>query len=249
MKIIDKNNEYFQLSYPCYDQTFVEGLKTMRNCKFDVLIDNYLLNRLDEDKKKKFEEHYFSCPNCFEKMVERDELISVIKYKGDMIFKDQHVAEEMKGVTQTEKIVSLLTPKQWATAAVSAFLLLIIFGLIFYIIPNRGPTPVTFSIPDDSIERGTQIKIRLIPPVDIKSVPSRIEWPELGEDVEYKIYIYDNGDQLWSATTKENFIVLPEEVKSRMPLGEKYSCEVKAFSPQGSLKASGKIQFTIRETE
>jgi len=241
MKKIDKNNEYFQLFYPCYDQTFVEGLKTMKNCKFDVLIDNYLLNRLDGDKKKEFEEHYFSCPNCFEKMVERDELISVIKYKGDMIFKDQHVAEENKGVTWTENIVSLLTPKQWATTAVSAFLLLIIFGLIFYVIPNRGTTPPTFSILDDSTERGTQIKIKVI--------PAKIEWSELGEDVEYKIYIYDKSDKLWSTTTKENFIVLPEEVKKRMTLGEIYYCEVKAFSPQGTLKASGKTQFQIRKTE
>ena len=213
----------------------------MRKCKFEVLIDDYLLNRLDEDKKKEFEEHYFSCPYCFEKMVERDELISVIKYKGDMIFQDQQVAEETKSVTWTENIVSLLTPKQWATAAVSAFLLLIVFCLILYVIPNRGPTPPPFSVPDDSVERGAQIKIKVI--------PSKIEWSRLGEDVEYKIYIYHNGNKLWSDTTKENFVVLPEEVKKRMTLGEIYSCEVKAFSTQGPLKASGRTQFKIRKTE
>ena len=241
MKKIDKNNEYFQLFYPCCDQTFVEGLKTMKNCKFDVLIDNYLLNRLDEDKKKEFEEHYFSCPYCFEKMVERDELISVIKYKGDMIFKDQQVTEETKGVTWTENIVSLLTPKQWATAAVSAFLLLIVFGLIFYVIPSPDPMGPVFPELEGDIQRGTQIKIKVI--------PAKIEWSELGEDVEYKIYIYDKSDKLWSTTTQENFIVLPEEVKKRMTLGEIYSCEVKAFSAQGTLKASGKTQFQIRKTE
>jgi len=241
MKKIDKKNRYFQLLYFCDDQTFLEGLKTMRKCKFEDLIDNYLLNRLDDEKKKKFEVHYFNCPYCFEKMVERDELISVIKYKGDMIFKDQHAVEETKGVTRVEKIVSFLTPKQWAATAVSAFLLLIIFCLIFYVIPNRGPTPPSFPIPDDSTERGTQIKIKVI--------PSKIEWSKLGEDVEYKIYIYHNGDKLWSTTTKENFIVLPEDVKKRMTLGEIYSCEVKAFSHQGALKASGKTQFKIRRTE
>jgi hypothetical protein len=213
----------------------------MRKCNFEDLIDNYLLNRLDKDKKKKFEEHYFNCPDCFEKMAERDELISVLKFKGDMIFQDEYGEEETKGATRVEKIVSLLTPKQWATAAVSAFLLLIIFCLIFYVIPNRGPTPPSFSITDDSTERGTQIKIKVI--------PSNIEWSKLGEDVEYKICIYDNGDKLWSTTTKENFIVLPEEVKKLMTLGEIYSCEVKAFSSQGSLKALGKTQFKIRRSE
>jgi len=213
----------------------------MRKCKFEDLIDNYLLNRLDEEKKKKFEVHYFNCPYCFEKMVERDELISVVKYKGDMIFQDEYVVEETKGVTWIEKIVSLLTPKQWATAAVSAFLLLIICCLVFYVIPNRGPTPPQFPLMDDSVERGAQIKIKVI--------PSKIEWSRLGEGVEYKIYIYHNRDKLWSTTTKENFIVLPEDVKKRMTLGEIYSCEVKAFSTQGPLKASGRTQFKIRKTE
>jgi hypothetical protein len=205
------------------------GIKTMRKCKFEDLIDNYLLNRLDEEKKKNFEEHYFNCPYCFEKMVERDELISVIKYKGDMIFQDEYAVEETKGLTWTEKIVSLLTPKQWAATAVSAFMLLIIFCLIFYVIPNRRA------------ERGAQIKIKVI--------PSKIEWSKLGEDVEYKIYIYHNGDNLWSSTTKENFVVLPEELKKRMTLGEIYSCEVKAFSTHGTLKASGRTQFKIRRSE
>jgi len=213
----------------------------MRKCKLENLIDNYLLNRLDGDKKKKFEEHYFNCPYCFEKMVERDELISIIKYKGDMIFQDQLVVEETKGMTWVEKIVSFLTPKQWAATAVSACLFLIIGCLFLYVIPNRGPTPPSFPIPNDSIERGTQIKIKVI--------PSKIEWSRLGEDVEYKIYIYNNGEKLWSSTTKENFIVLPEVVKKRMILGKIYSCEVKAFSPHGPLKASGKTEFKIQKTE
>jgi hypothetical protein len=213
----------------------------MRKCKFENLIDNYLLKGLDEDKKKIFEEHYFSCPYCFEKMVERDELISIIKYKGDMIFQDGYVVEEAKGITWVEKIVSFLTPKQWVAAAVSACLFLIIGCLFLYVIPNRGPTLPLFSITDDSTERGTQIKIKVI--------PSKIEWSRLGEDVEYKIYIFNNGDKLWSTTTNENFVVLPEEVKKRMTLGEIYSCEVKAFSPQGPLKASGKTEFKIQKTE
>ncbi len=213
----------------------------MRKCKFEDLIDNYLLNRLDEEKKKKFEVHYFNCPYCFEKMVERDELISVIKHKGDMVFQDEYAVEETKGGTWVEKIVSLLTPKQWAAAAVSACLFLIICGLFLYVIPNRGPTPPSFPPPDDKAERGAQIKIKVI--------PSKIEWSRLGEDVEYKIYIYDNGDKLWSTTTKENFVVLPEDVKKRMTLGEIYSCEVKAFSTYGPLKASGRTQFKIRKTE
>ena len=53
------------------------------------LIDDYLLNRLNEDEKGKFEELYFNSSHCFEKMLERDELISVVKHKGDLIFQDR----------------------------------------------------------------------------------------------------------------------------------------------------------------
>ena len=51
----------------------------MNKCKFEDFIDDYLLNRLVDDKENKFEEHYFHCPYCFGKMVERQDLISVVK--------------------------------------------------------------------------------------------------------------------------------------------------------------------------
>jgi hypothetical protein len=214
----------------------------MRKCKFEDLIDDYLLNKLDEDKKKKFEEHYFNCPSCFEKMVERDKLISIIKQKGDMIFKDEHAAEEIKRAAWFEKIVSLLTPKQWAAAAISACLLLLVsFGAILYF--NSKPS---FRNDNDDRFRGQQIKIELIPAA---GVPSKIKWSRAGEDADYKISINHNNVQLGSWTTKENFIVLPDEVKSRMKLGEEYSCEVKAFSPPGSLFAQGETSFKILKTE
>jgi len=55
---------------------------------------------------------------------------------------------------------------------------------------------------------------------------------------------------LWTTTTKDNFIVLPEKVRKRMTLGEKYSWEVKAFSPEGTLIAiSGKVHFKITKGE
>jgi hypothetical protein len=217
---------------------FFKREDAMRKCKFEDRIDDYLLNRLDEDKKKKFEEHYFNCPSCFEKMVERDEVISSIKNNGDMIFQDEYAVEEAKRAAWFEKIVSLLTPKQWAAAAVSASFL-IILGVVFYVIFNPK-----FRLEDYNL-RGAQIMIK----IDIETVPLRIEWSKAGEDVEYNIYIKDSGNELWSATTKENFTVLPDEVKSRMTLGKEYSCVVKAFSPPGSLAASGETSFKILKTE
>ena len=71
------------------------------------------------------------------------------------------------------------------------------------------------------------------PVIDVQSIPSEFKWDNLGEGVEYKIYIY-NSELLWTQTTKDNFIALPKDVKNRMEAGHHYSWEVKAFSPEGS---------------
>jgi len=217
----------------------------MRNCKFEEMIDKYLLNRLSEDEKSIFEEHYFNCPSCFEKMVERDELVAAIKYKGQEIFKDEYVAEAAKGETWWEKVTSFLTPRQWTTVAISAALIAVI---VFGVLPMLTPTSPQFYINEDAV-RGS--KITLISPVwESETVPSKFEWKKMGEDVDYKIYIYDNGNVVWDDTTKDNFIIIPEDIKKTFASGEKYSWQVKAFSPEGSLiSVSSKVQFKIHNPE
>ena len=217
----------------------------MRNCKFRAMIDDYLLKRLSEDERNKFEEHYFNCPSCFEKLVERDELISIIKSKGDEIFKDEYVSVAAKGETWWEKATSFLTPRQWVAAAVSAAILLFV---VFGVIPMLKPTSPQFYINEDAVRGGS---ITLISPVfEAQTIPSQFEWKALGKDVEYKIYIFDNGNKLWEATTKETSVDLPENIKKIMTSGEKYSWQVKAFSSEGTLiSVSSKVQFKINHHE
>ncbi|UCC38928.1 MAG: zf-HC2 domain-containing protein [Candidatus Aminicenantes bacterium] len=217
----------------------------MKNCKYEALIDDYLLNRLAEDRKDEFEEHYFNCPECFEKIEERDEIISVIQNKGHMIFEEEYIIGAAEEAGWFEKIASFLTPKQWALATISAALLLVI---VFGVIPNLKTTSPQFFINEDAV-RGQKIDL-ISPVIDIRAVPSKFEWKKSPKDVEYKIYIFSNGDLLWSASTKENFIVLPEEVRKLMTSGEKYSWQVKAFSPEGTLvSVSSRVQFKISSQE
>lgn len=216
----------------------------MSKCKYEKLIDDYLLSQLPEPEQLKFEEHYFNCSQCFEKMAERDELISVIKHKGYEIFQDEYLAEETKRVPWYDSVISFLTPKQWALAAATAALFLVV---ILGVIPSLKTSSPQFFINEDVV-RGESITL-ISPLIDIKNVPSQFKWKSLGKDVEYKIYIY-NEDLLWSSTTKENTIILPEEVKKLMTAGEKYSWQVKAFSPEGVLTAvSSRVQFKITSTK
>lgn len=217
----------------------------MKKCKFDDLIDSYLLNKLEREKRENFEEHYFNCQRCFEKMVGREELMNVVKNKGQMIFADEERQEEKKEVLFIEKILSFLTPRQWAYAAVSVALVLIVLLNVVPLLKKTPQPPFFLDLDKEERVRGESISL-ISPVIDIKTVPSQFMWAPLGDNVEYKISIYFNHHPFWTNTTKENTISLPEDVKNRMEASRKYSWQVKAFSPQGILLAvSPKVQFKI----
>jgi len=211
----------------------------MRKCKNENLIDDYLTDRLTESQREEFENHYFNCSPCFQKMEERNELIAVVKAKGESIFKELET-ETSRPSTFVNRLVSSLTPKQWAVAALSACALLII---ALGVAPSlKSPTP-QFMI-DNQVVRGGSLTL-ISPVIDMQSIPTEFKWDNLGEGVEYKISIY-NGELLWTETTESNSISLPDTIKQSMKAGERYSWEVKAFSKQGSLIAvSSRVQFKI----
>ena len=212
----------------------------MRKCQYEDQIDDYLLNRLPEHQKDEFEKHYFNCSHCFQTMIEREEIISVIKHEGYSIFQDEYLAEETKTVSWLDTVRASLTPRTWAVAAVSAALLLVV---LFGVLPSLKTTSPQFFINEDLV-RGESITL-ISPVIDITNVPSQFKWRSHGEDVEYKIYLY-NQKLLWTTTTKENSIILPESVKKLMSSGETYSWQVKAFAPEGGLIAvSSRVRFKI----
>jgi hypothetical protein len=213
----------------------------MKKCKFENLIDDYLFNRLDEMQTKAFENHYFSCSRCFEKMRDRDEMITVIKAKGSEIFQDVY-APEKAGRSRLESVYAFLTPRQWALAAVSAALILVV---ALGVIPHLKTKSPEFFINEDLV-RGSSIT--LISPVidNLKQVPSQFRWQALGENTDYRIFIYRENEKLWTTNTKENFVNLTEEIKALLTPGHKYSWQVKAFSPEGTLIAvSSRVQFNL----
>jgi len=217
----------------------------MKKCNFEDYIDEYLLNRLESKEKENFEEHYFNCDRCFEKMVARDELIAVIKSEGQLIFADEEKQKEIREVFFIEKIFSFLTPKQWAYAAVSVALVLLVLLNVVPLLKKTALPPIFLDLDNEERVRGESISL-ISPVIDIDNVPSQFMWAPLGDNVDYKISIFFNHSPFWTATTKENKISLPEDVKNRMQSSRKYSWQVKAFSPQGILLAvSPKVQFKI----
>ncbi|MFQ6069020.1 MAG: hypothetical protein ACE5LC_00685 [Candidatus Aminicenantales bacterium] len=214
----------------------------MRKCKFEAMIDDYLMNHLSEEEKEKYEEHYFNCAQCFEKMEERAELIYVVKSKGDMIFEEERHKERQK-VFSLDRIFSSLTIRQWAYATAAVALMLVVFLAVLPVL--RKPSP-QFTLEETSVLRGEVVTL-LSPLGMVERVPSRFSWKKVEGASEYRLYLYAGDKVLWKTSTEEKTAaLLPPEIVKKIDSGKPYTWKVKAFSSRGTLMAaSSKNQFTV----
>jgi len=205
------------------------------------MIDGYLLNRLSERDKEFFEEHYFNCPSCFEKLQARDLLIGMIKNHPEALIKGEARGKAPLSARLKRELAAFFNPRQLAMAGITA---LVFLAVIIAVVPRRQATIPNFTLTDSETVRGSSITL-ISPVIDMNQVPSFFEWKKLGNDVEYQISIF-NHELLWKTATKENRVILPDEVKAKMVPGERYSWQVKAFGPDGSLIAvSSRVQFMV----
>jgi anti-sigma factor RsiW len=54
----------------------------MKKCKYEHLIDEYLLDKLKPEDQAEFEEHYFICPHCFAKLDQQSEIVQILRKEG-----------------------------------------------------------------------------------------------------------------------------------------------------------------------
>jgi len=205
------------------------------------MIDGYLLNKLSERDKELFEEHYFNCPACFEELQARSLIINTIKNHPEVLASEEVRAKVPLAARLKRELAAVFNVRQLATAGIIS---LIFLAVIIAVVPKRQALLPGFTLTDTETVRGSSITL-ISPVIDMNQVPSFFEWKKLGENVEYQISIF-NHELLWKTTTKENRVVLPDEVKAKMVPGERYSWQVKAFGPDGSLIAvSSRVQFLV----
>jgi hypothetical protein len=213
----------------------------MRKCKFEDMIDGYLLNKLGERDKELFEEHYFNCPACFEELQARSLIINTIKNHPEVLTSEEVRVKVPLAARLKRELAAVFNVRQLAMAGIIS---LIFVAVIIAVVPKRQALLPDFTLTDTETVRGSSITL-ISPVIDMNQVPSFFEWKKLGENVEYQISIF-NHELLWKTTTKENRVVLPDEVKAKMVPGERYSWQVKAFGPDGSLIAvSSRVQFLV----
>lgn len=207
----------------------------MNTTEFQELVDDYLFDRLSPEKTKQFEEHYFNCARCFTYLQERRELILAVKAHGERIFQDMPDYQQVNAPSLWNRILSFLTPKQWAAATVASAAIILAALVLIPTVQKTGPE---FILDQDTV-RGESITLIT------DAIPTQFQWEKIGGNAEYQISIY-NHTLIWQETTRNNYITLPDSVKDKLIPGKNYFWQVKAFSPQGTLIAeSSKIQFPV----
>ncbi len=221
----------------------------MKPCEQERKIDAYLMGKLNKADSDAFEDHYFNCPTCFQKTYARNELVDVIKYKGAQIFAPEEEARasrprvvESPGVPVWEKLAAFFAPRPWvAVAAAAAILTIVIVGVV----PRSNPSAPVFTAIEDTTVRGASVEA--ISPVGaLDKAPAGLSWRAVGGAAEYGISVYKGSELIWSATSREAQIGLPESVVKGFAAGADYAWQVKAYSAQGTmLSASARTGFTI----
>lgn len=207
----------------------------MKKCQYEAKIDPYLLGQLPEEQASQFEEHYFNCQKCFSELVFRNEVIKTVK-SGIWT----PTLEREPQASFAERFFGAFTPARWAAVAASAVL---VFLAVWMFVPKSAQGPPNFVLSENQVLRGGSIV--LVTPNVITRAPEYLEWMPLGEDLEYNVSI-SNGELIWSISTYECRVKIPDSVRRLLIQGLTYNWQVKAFSKSGTFIAASPVgQFKI----
>ncbi len=211
----------------------------MTKCRYEDLIDKYLLDKLKPEEQADFEEHYFICRSCFAKLTERDEIVRILRKEGVLSAPDP--SRLAAAGARTDRSHVFFTPRRWAAVGVSVAA---VAAAAWFLIPRAGAPPPPLVLSGDETVRGAALTA-LAPSGDVEAIPSLLEWKAAGEDIEYRVTLAGKVPLMAAATT-ETRLTLPEDVRARMKAGEKYFWQVQAFKADGTLVAvSGRVRFRV----
>jgi len=213
----------------------------MSKCRYESLIDGYLLDKLKPGERAEFEEHYFVCRSCFAKMSERDELIRILKTEGVLTAPAEQPARGERAGAWIRGAWASLTPRRWAAVGVSAAA--VILGL-WLIMPRAGTVAPPLVLTGDDAVRGAAVTA-VAPVAGVPKAPAFLEWRSAGDGMEYRVSL-SGKSPLLTASTRETRLALPEDVRARLKAGAAYTWQVQAFKADGTLAAvSSRIAFKI----
>lgn len=216
-------------------------VRLMKQCSYEEKIDLYVLDKLGDEDRKAFEEHYFNCMSCFSRASERDEILNIIRRNPSLVAVKSEAPGETRDPSRLRLWLASFKPREWALAGLAACVGMVVLALLL----TRPPETPVFLLEDDETVRGHTLSL-ISPVIDIAGTPAFFEWRSIGENVTYDLTLF-HIEPLWKTTTRESRVSLPGEIRSQLIPGQSYSWQVKAYSEQGTLIAvSSRVRFTPR---
>jgi anti-sigma factor RsiW len=197
-------------------------------------VDDFLLGRMNEAERERFEAHLFECDACFRAVAGSEAVLAAVKRHGDRIFVPGAVPARRQPRPR----------KVWPYAAAVAALLLAAW--IGFLPRHPGQEPMLASgTPGDAVRGGAMSGIS--PSGALPEAPAVLEWKALPAAGDYKVSLSGPGVE-WSRDTTTARIEIPPDVRAKMVPGVDYRWKVKAFAREGGLLAvSQEAVFRIAE--
>ena len=199
-------------------------MKQFDKKNLDTIMDDYLNSRLSAKEKLAFEEYYFNNDECFSELQFREDLISLIKEKGETLFSaDIQIKKTAKN--KLVRFLSKLWPQHWFSEPIwgySTFAITIgsVAFFVFSIVTqqDRQIDPTRFEILPyleeivDDVERSSSLEV--VSPKNEMNLKGDVvfAWERTEIPLVYLKLLNNLGEEIYSFTLQKNRFELTEEL-------------------------------------
>lgn len=199
-------------------------MKQFDKKNLDTIMDDYLNSRLSEKEKLAFEEYYFNNDQCFSELQFREDMISLIKEKGETVFSaDVQIKKAVKN--KLVKFLSKLWPLHWFSEPIWGYsTLAITLGSVAFFVftivtqQDRQIDPARFEILPyleeivDDVERSSSVEV--VSPKNEMNFKSDVvfAWERTKIPRVYLKLLNNLGEEIYSFTLQKNRFELTEEL-------------------------------------
>ncbi len=199
-------------------------MKQFDKKNLDTIMDDYLNSRLSAKEKLAFEEYYFNNDECFSELQFREDLISLIKEKGETLFSaDIQIKKTAKN--KLVRFLSKLWPQHWFSEPIwgySTFAITIgsVAFFVFSIVTqhDRQIDPTRFEILPyleemvNDVDRSASLEV--VSPKNEMNFKGDVVFAWEGTDI-FPVYLKllnNLGEEIYSFTLEKNRFELAEEL-------------------------------------
>ena len=114
------------------------------NCKFkdrEAFIEKYLAKKLAESEQNLFEEHFFSCEECFSELEATKQMMEMVKQEGEVLFPEYNKKREgeIRAKFKISDLINKIFPPKWYLLPSSGYAFIaatVLFVGLYFLYPS-----------------------------------------------------------------------------------------------------------------